>query len=118
MDDWQGVAFALQGACVCFGGLSLVGAAFGVQGVVEPFVLGGALFALGFGFGALAAVAADDGRGALAHAGAIAGWAFVLAADGTAGSLAWTGIALLGLTGGALCYRAIRNGGVPGALPG
>lgn len=118
MDEWRDVGVAVQGAAVFFGGAALVADAAGVPGVVDPFVLGGALFALGFAVGAVAAGATGDGRGASANALAVLGWVLVLAAGGVAGALAWTGIALLGVAGVALAYRALRRWPDDGLSPG
>jgi len=119
MDDWESVAVALQGVCVAFAGVALLAGAVGVPGVVDPFVVGGALFALGFAFGAAAAWSRRD-RGSVAlHACAVAGWGGVLAGEGTRSAVTtWSGLLLLAVAGLGLCYRAIRNGDVSGALPG
>lgn len=119
MDEWHEVAVAVQGAAVFFGGVALVADAAGVPGVVDPFRLGGALFAVGFALGAVAALLSDDARGAVANAVAVVGWVLVLAAGAVAGAVAWTGIALLAVAGAALCYRALRRAsGEGGVRPG
>lgn len=117
MDDWQDVGVALQGVFVCFGGVSLLLAAFGVPGVVEPFVLGSGLFAVAFGSGALVAVSNDDPAGVVANVVAVAGWALVVAGDAGGRAQTWSGIALLGVAGVTLCYRAVRNLPVRERLP-
>lgn len=118
MDDWESVAVALQGVCVALAGGALLAGALGVPGVVDPFVVGGALFALGLAFGAAAAWSRRD-RGSVAlHACAVGGWGGVLAGEAARSAVTtWSGLLLLAVAGLGLCYRAIRNGDVSGALP-
>lgn len=109
MDDWQDAGLALQAVVVCFGGIALLADAFGLRGVVDPFVIGVALFTGAFALGAVVALSRDDPPGAVANVVAVAGWVLVLA--GTAGgrSQTWSGIALLAVAGLTLCYRAVRD---------
>jgi hypothetical protein len=110
MDDWESVAVALQGVCVAFGGVALVLAAADVAGVVDPFVLGGGLFALGFALGAAAARSRDDASAVALHAAAVTGWVLVLGGHAFTRPVAtWPGIALLALAGIGLCVRAVRS---------
>jgi hypothetical protein len=109
MDDWESVAVALQGVCVALAGAALVAGALGVPGVVDPFVVGGALFALGFALGAAAAWSRRDRGRVVLHASAVAGWCGVLAGEATRSAVAtWGGLVLLAVAGLGLCYRAIR----------
>ena len=109
MDDWESVAVALQGVCVALGGAALLADAVGVPGVVDPFVLGGALFALGFALGTAAASSRGDRVGVALHALAVAGWVGVLAGSSTrTPALPWSGVASLAVAGIGLCYRALR----------
>ncbi|WP_323675671.1 hypothetical protein [Halorubellus sp. PRR65] len=109
MDDWESVAMALQGVCVALGGVAVLADAVGVPGVVDPFVLGGGLFAVGFALGAAAASSRDDRAGVALHVVAVAGWVGVLAGSAMAATAAtWSGVALLAAAGVGLCYRALR----------
>jgi len=117
MDDWQDVGVALQGVFVCFGAVAVLVDAAGIPGVVDPFVLGTGLFAVGFALGALVAVRNDDARGTVANVVAVAGWMLVLAGDGGCDARTWSGIALLALAGVTFCQRAIRNVPVRERLP-
>lgn len=108
MDDWESVAVALQGVCVALAGVALLAGAVGVPGVVDPVVVGGALFALGFALGAAAAWSRDDRSGVALHACAVAGWGGVLAGEAARSAIAtWAGLVLLAVAGLGLCYRAI-----------
>lgn len=109
MDDWESVAVALQGVCVALAGAALVVTALGLPGVVDPFVLGGALFALGFAFGAAAAWSRRDQGSVALHASAVVGWGGVLTGEAARSAVAaWGGLVLLAVAGLGLCYRAIR----------
>lgn len=110
MDDWESVAVALQGVCVALGGVAVLADALGVPGVVDPFVIGGALFAVGFALGAAAASSRDDRVGVALHVVAVAGWVGVLVgAETRATAATWGGVALLAAAGVGLCYRAVRT---------
>jgi len=109
MDDWESVAVAVEGVCVALGGVAVLAAAVGVPGVVDPFVLGSGLFALGFALGAGAARSRGDRASVALHAAAVAGWGGVLAGRAlSAPCLQWAGVGLLAVAGVGLCYRALR----------
>jgi hypothetical protein len=109
MDDWESVAVALQGVFVAFGGVAVLADGVGVRGVGNPFVLGAGLFAVGFVFGAIGARSRGDGASVALHAVAVLGWCGVLAGDALGPeTVTWVGVALLGVAGVGLCYRAIR----------
>ncbi|NHN41214.1 hypothetical protein G9C85_06125 [Halorubellus sp. JP-L1] len=109
MDDWESVAMALEGVCVALGAVAVLAAAVGVPGIVDPFVLGSGLFALGFALGAMAARSRGDRAGVALHAAAVAGWTGVLAGSALANALLGrVGVALLAVAGVGLCYRALR----------
>jgi hypothetical protein len=65
MDEWESVAVALQGVCVAFADVTVLASAIGVPGIVDPFAVAGALFALG----SRSAFATWSGLTALAVAG-------------------------------------------------
>jgi hypothetical protein len=110
MDDWESAAVALQGVCVVLAGVSVLASAVGVPGIVDPFVVAGALFTLGFALGGAAAWSRRD-RGSVAlHACAVGGWVGVLGGEATRSVIAtWGGLVLLAVAGLGLCYRAIQG---------